>query len=103
MLGTGGLVRAYSGAASGVVDSCDKISIERGFEFEVKVDYSKLQNFQYYCKKMNIRIVEASYGELVSCRVEMEFGVKEMFLDDIGKKRVDVLDVGEIGGKYIRV
>lgn len=103
LLGTGGLVRAYSGAASGVVDSCDKICIELGSELEVKVDYSKLQSFQYYCKKMNIRIVEASYGELVSCRVEMENGVREMFWDDIGNKRVDVLDVGEIGVKYIRV
>ena len=103
LLGTGGLVRAYSSATSGVVDSCNKISIELGSELEIKVDYSNLQSFQYYCKKMNIRIVKASYGELVSCRVEMEFGVKEMFLDDIGNKRVDVLDVGEIGGKYIRV
>lgn len=103
LLGTGGLVRAYSGAVSGVVENCNKISIELGSEFEVKVEYSNLQSFQYYCKKMNIRIVEASYGELVSCVVEMENVVKEMFLDDIGSKRVDVFDVGEIGGKYIRV
>ena len=40
LLGTGGLVRCYSGAAQGVIEKASKIEIERGTEFKIKVEYN---------------------------------------------------------------
>lgn len=103
LLGTGGLVRAYSGACSGVIEIANKISIELGCEFKVTIEYSDFQNFQYYCKKMNIKIVNTYYGESVECNVEMKNEIKDKFLEDLQNKEINILSFEEYESKYIQI
>ena len=50
LLGTGGLVRAYSDATQKAIENCIKVYKVDGIEIEVKLDYANLEIFKYYCK-----------------------------------------------------
>ena len=56
LLGTGGLVRAYSDVTQNAIDEAEKSQIILGKEFEVKVDYSNLEKMKYYARTNNINI-----------------------------------------------
>ena len=53
LLGTGGLVRAYSEATQQAIEKSIKIKKVQGIEIEVGLDYANLDIFKYYCKKNN--------------------------------------------------
>ncbi len=54
LLGTGGLVRAYSEAIMEAINISEKIEKCIGYEAEVEIDYNNLEIFKYYCKINNI-------------------------------------------------
>ena len=61
MLGTGGLVRCYSGACLGAIDKSKMMEIEPGLEMIVTLDYSDFQSIQYYFEKNSINILSSKY------------------------------------------
>ena len=77
LLGTGGLVRAYSDATTGVLEKTNKIIIEKGIELNLVIDYMNLEKIKYYCKQNNIIIKNIDYGENITCNIEMEISKKE--------------------------
>lgn len=103
LLGTGGLVRAYSGAEAGALDICKKIEIELGTEFEVQINYTDLQSFNYYCQKNDINIINSKYGENIVCNVEMVNNIKEKFLKDVDEKKLTLENVKQLQEKYIKI
>ena len=51
LLGTGGLVRAYSDSLLKAIENTKKITKCLGQQYEIEIDYSEFENFKYYCKK----------------------------------------------------
>ena len=101
LLGTGGLVRAYSDAAIKGVEEAEKKEICLGKEYEVNVDYSYLENLKYYCRKNNINISKVEYLERTICNLDIEKSFINKFLEDIEKKEINILEYKEIKEKYI--
>ena len=93
LLGTGGLVRAYSGATIGAIDNCKKAKIEPGTEFQIELDYPNYQTLQYYCNKNNITIKNNEYNENISCILEMSNSTKDRFLEDVKNKNLNILEI----------
>ena len=93
LLGTGGLVRAYSGATIGAIDNCKKAKIEPGTEFQIELDYPNYQTLQYYCNKNNITIKNNEYNENISCILEMSNSTKDRFLEDVKNKSLNILEI----------
>ena len=58
LLGTGGLVRAYSNCLLQVIEKSERIEKCYGHELEVSLEYNEFENFKYYCKNKKINIVE---------------------------------------------
>lgn len=102
LLGTGGLVRCYTDASLGTVELAEKIVITKGTEYKVELDYNYLENFKYYCKKNNIKIINMEYSERIICNIEIENEDEIKFLEDIEKRRLNVLNNIKICEKYIR-
>lgn len=71
LLGTGGLTRAYSNAASSVIEKCNIIKEEKGLEAIIELDYSENDKFKYYCEKNNIRITNIKYNENIKYNIEL--------------------------------
>ena len=48
LLGTGGLVKAYSDTTKKVIQKSELVFQKDGFEIEIETGYSNLENFKYY-------------------------------------------------------
>ena len=101
LLGTGGLVRAYSDATQKAIEKSVKVSKVDGIEVEVKLDYPNLEIFKYYCKNNEINITKIDYYEDIILKIEMEKNRKNIFLEDIETKTLNIKEFQVIGEKYI--
>ena len=103
LLGTGGLVRSYSEATIKAIENANKIEICQGVEFKVRLEYSELENFKYYCKKNNINIVDTQYFDDVVCFLEMKEEFKDTFLNDFNMRNINVIEQEYIRQKLVRL
>lgn len=92
LLGTGGLVRAYSEACIQAIQNSNKVDVYLGVEYEVKLEYGDFESFRYYCKKNNININNIQYSSGVICNIEMKQDFKEKFLEDINTRNINVTE-----------
>ena len=65
LLGTGGLVRAYSSAAREGLAQSVIIEKQEGAIYQIGTDYQGLGKIQYQAGEQNIPIMQADYGENV--------------------------------------
>lgn len=91
LLGTGGLVRAYSDATFEAIENAEKIEKCMGIEAEVELDYNNLESFKYYCKKSNIYIKDYNYSEKIICKIQLEESNKQRLIVDFNTKKVNLI------------
>ena len=101
LLGTGGLVRAYSEVTSNVIKNAEKIQKCKGFELLVKIQYSDFEKFKYYCKNNNINIINIEYSEFVVCKIELNELEKRKLLENEEIKNINISDIKILSEKYI--
>ena len=101
LLGTGGLVRAYSDVTQNAIEEAEKQEIILGKEFEVKVDYSSLEKLKYYARINSINISKIEYGNEITCILQISNQNTNKFLEDIEKKNLNIIEYKEIDEKYI--
>lgn len=77
LLGTGGLLRAYSEATLQAIEKTKVVTEEIGYEVEITIPYQELEKIQYYCQKNAISILKTEYEEKVKCILEMTQREKE--------------------------
>lgn len=86
LLGTGGLVRAYSETLKKAIKNAQIIEQESGYEVEVELEYSNLEQFKYYCNKKNIKIIKSEYANNVICRIDINDEEKKLIMNEINKQ-----------------
>lgn len=101
LLGTGGLVRAYSEATNLVIQKSKLVCKTEGYEITLKLEYNNLDTFTYYCKNNNIIILNIEYAENISIKIEMETDKKEILMKDIENKKINVIEIVEINRKLV--
>ena len=101
LLGTGGLVRAYSESTLKAIEEVTKIEKILGEELKVTLDYNNFENFKYYCKNNKITIVNSQYTENVVCKIELEEEKKAKLMDDFETKKINLKEIKELSKKYI--
>ena len=72
LLGTGGLVRAYSEAVKEALNIASYVEKTRGNIVEIEIEYNDLDKIKYYLKQKNIKIIGNDYKENVILTVEMQ-------------------------------
>lgn len=65
LLGTGGLVRAYSMAVKEALKDCVCVERRRGVKFRVRTDYNDMGKIQYLARTMELAELDISYAEAV--------------------------------------
>lgn len=101
LLGTGGLVRAYSESVVNVIQQSKKVNMCLGYVLEVIVEYNYFENFKYYCKNNSINIVNSQYSEFIVCKIELEDKLKHKIIKDYETKIIILKDLKIISKKYI--
>lgn len=101
LLGTGGLVRAYSDATLKAIEESEIIKKFLLRNIEVKIDYQQFKDFKYYCKKNNIKINNIDYAEDIICGILLQEDKKEKFLEEINLKKINIKDIKILSKQYI--
>ena len=101
LLGTGGLVRAYSDALANAIERAEKILQVKGVEIEVTVDYNQFEKLQYYCRKNDIQIVNVNYFDNIICKLDLEDCKKDKLLEDFNNRSINLVDVKILNKKLI--
>lgn len=101
LLGTGGLVRAYSDATLEAINVAEKITKCIGLEAEAELEYNNLESFKYYCKKSNIYIKDYDYSEKIICKIQLEECNKERLIEDFNTKKVNLIKLKFLSKKLI--
>ena len=101
LLGTGGLVRAYSDSLLKAISTSKIVEKELGEELEAILDYNNFEIFKYYCKNNNIKIVNIEYGEHVVCKIELKEEKKVNLMRDYETKKLNLKNIRIISKKYI--
>ena len=101
LLGTGGLVRAYSDVTLKAIEEAIKTEIIIGKEFEIKIDYSDLEKLKYYAKTNNINITKIEYLKEIVCNLQIPNEAIDKFINDIKQKKINIIEYKELGEKYI--
>lgn len=83
LLGTGGLVRAYTKAAQAGIAASDVRTMRYGYAMTVVTDYNGIGKVQYIMGQRGIAIAEADYAEQVSVRVMVPYEDKEAVVREI--------------------
>ena len=100
LLGTGGLVRAYSQSMQDVIEKSNIILKKEGYVAIIEVEYKELEKLRYFCKKKEIKIINIDYLENVSVKIEFKKGEKEIF-ENKEKLNFDYLNYKIIQEKFI--
>ena len=74
LLGTGGLVRAYSSSAQAGIRASVIITRIRGLKLNIKTDYNGLGKVQYILGQRGIKLIDSIYTENVELSVLLPLG-----------------------------
>ncbi len=101
LLGTGGLVRAYSLAVQKALESANMTIQKMGYVMKVKIEYKELEKFKYYCKKNEIKIIDLQYEDNIFCTIEINSQEKDKLIGE-NKQDVNILEYAVLEQKYIK-
>lgn len=109
LLGTGGLVRAYSAAVQEGLRNSRLIEKQKGCLLEVTTDYNGIGKIQYLAGERGIPVLDAEYTEKVVMRLlvpagrlqEMEKAVTEATSGRAGMRREKELYFAELEGEHL--
>lgn len=101
LLGTGGLVRAYSDTTTKVIESATIANETLGLEVEIEIEYTNLELIKYYCKKNNINISNIVYETNIKCIIEVTKEELDNLLDK-NSNNCNIISYKIINTKNIR-
>lgn len=81
LLGTGGLVRAYSDATLEAIEKAEFVTEQIGYELEIIINYQEFEKIKYYCEKNKLPIINIEYGEKIKCNIEVTKEEKDKILE----------------------
>jgi len=101
LLGTGGLVRAYSGALEEALKKAEIVQKTKGYEATIQVEYSDVEALKYYLEKLNIRIKQVEYLEKVEFTVEIIEELSEKFKKEKNYNNFSIIQYQEKIEKFV--
>ena len=101
LLGTGGLVRAYSESLQKAIEKADKIEKQEGREISLEIDYSDYEKLKYFCEINKIEISNVEYKENIICNLEILEGQIDKILEYLELKSIKIKNCKVLSKKFI--
>ena len=83
LLGTGGLVRAYTAAVKAGLSNSTIITKQPGTKLSINTDYNGLGKLQYLCSKLEASILDTLYTDAVQVELLVPAGSYSMFIKQV--------------------
>lgn len=77
LLGTGGLVRAYTDAAKEALSNCETKLKQRIYPVKITTDYADMGKIQYIIETSDVRVVDKQFTDAVVFVLEVPVGQKD--------------------------
>lgn len=103
LLGTGGLVRAYSESTKLALESAEIVSKDLGIEVSFEVSYSDFQKIEYYLNQNTIKIMNTSFQENVELICEITKSEYEKILLNKENFNFKIINTKILKNKYIEI
>lgn len=103
LLGTGGLVRAYTNSVQEALSKTQIINKVLGMEVCFKISYSDLEKIKYYFLQNNIKILKTEYTEYASIYVEITKNKLENIVQNKKNLNFNIIFENIIKEKYIEI
>ena len=97
LLGTGGLIRAYTSASKEALDDCLTGELVEGVHAYLDADYNYVGKIQHLCIQDDITVVNTEYSDNVIFELMMEKQVRQRF-----EKALTEMSSGSIGLRDIK-
>lgn len=101
LLGTGGLVRAYTQSANESIEKAKIVNIELGEILKIPISYQNLPYIQYYCGKRAIPIIKMNFDNEPYAVIEILLKEKDEFLKEMEKKQILINKIEVLDQKYL--
>jgi len=96
LLGTGGLVRAYTEATQKAIEKASLVKEEPGLLVEIEVTYPQTDFVKYYCKKEKIEIQDILFEEMVKFLLVMtKLEYEEILKEEKTKFKIETAKILE--------
>lgn len=79
LLGTGGLVRAYTDSSKQALEAAKIIELQYGEILEYCIEYDEFEYFKYICEKNNIEIINTEYSNNIKAIIKLKEEDKSIF------------------------
>ena len=83
LLGTGGLVRAYTAAAQRALSGAEILSYSLCVDLELNIDYPLYDRVAALCRSDGGKVIDTVYAENVKLKVRMVSGTQQKLIDDL--------------------
>ncbi len=83
LLGTGGLVRAYTDAAKEALTNCETKLMQRLIPVDIKTNYTDMGKIQYILNTASINITDTIFTDEVLIKAELPVDVHKKIINDI--------------------
>lgn len=101
LLGTGGLVRAYTSAFQEALKQTKEIEKDVGMREKIVTTYQDLEKLKYYLKQKNIDIMEIEYNEDVNVFIDISKEKLKELQSSIKDLNFEIKEINLIEEKYI--
>ena len=103
LLGTGGLLRAYTSAFQEALNKLSIINKGIGLEAVVEIGYKDLEKVKYYFQCNQIEIVASKYNENIELYINIEKSKYEEIINNLDNLNFKISNINVIKTKYITI
>lgn len=100
LLGTGGLVRAYTQAVQEGLKACRTALMRYGVRYRMETDYNGIGRILYLLSERGIEQEQADYGERVSLQVIVPIGQADSFVQAVVEATSGRTEITELARTY---
>ena len=101
LLGTGGLVRAYSEATLKAIENSEIVEKVYGNVLNIEIEYKDLDNIKYYLKNENINIENIKNKEKILLKIELTDEELEKIKRMVDDRKLNINKIELISKEYI--
>lgn len=103
LLGTGGLVRAYSEATIKALEKAKIVNKKKGYKVKIVTAYDQIEQFNYYANKNKLKVINTEYLENIEFMVEMAEEQLNEITNNNSKNPLKIIKYDILKEKYIDI
>lgn len=103
LLGTGGLVKAYTKALQTGLENCEIRTMRYGILFRIRTDYNGIGKLQYLLGQKGLTMENADYGQEVTFEVKVLLEDEASFMKDVTEVTSGKAGIEKLGNLYYMV